>query len=148
MKEWLNWLFECDYNFVRVENEDSNVHEYDFGYGIRVVKREKGRGSRGGMVEVNGYTTWHGSAKELIARVIEVVEQEREKLAQNEPVVEPTTEEEIQTMTEEELDTLAIQIAIKIIYDQMQLTLDNTKWKALHNEYVRLNNKLNAMERG
>ena len=36
---------------------------------IRVIKGEKGRGSRGGMVEVDGFTTFHGSVKELTERI-------------------------------------------------------------------------------
>ena len=76
MKQWLNWLAECGLDFKRIDNgEDDNIREYDFGHGIRVVKKGTGRGSRGGMVEVNGYTTWHGSVKELTERIMEVVEE-------------------------------------------------------------------------
>ena len=75
MKTWLKWLAECGLSFKCIKDEDG-VREYDFGHGIRVVKKESGKGSKGGMVEVNGYTTWHGSIKDLTERILEVLDEE------------------------------------------------------------------------
>ena len=83
MKQWLKWLAECGLSFKRTDNGEDGIREYDFGHGIRVVKKESGRGSRGGMVEVNGFTTWHGSVSELIARIIEVLEAAEKDIAES-----------------------------------------------------------------
>ena len=152
MKEWLKWLEQCEYKFVRTDNGEDNIREYDFGHGIRVVKKESGRGSRGGMVEVNGFTTWHGSVKELIARIIEVIEQAEEQIVEEvlaeEVEVAQEQHEEVQTMTEEELDLLAVNISIKIVLDAMHKTLDSNQWELLNNEYIRLKAKQNSMMKG
>lgn len=73
MKSWLDWLSECEYYFVRVDDGTANAREYIFENKVRVVKGEKGKGSRGGMVEVDGFRTFHGSVKELTKRIDEVL---------------------------------------------------------------------------
>ena len=98
MKTWLKWLAECGLNFKCVKDEDG-VREYDFGHGIRVVKKESGKGSKGGMVEVNGYTTWHGSIKDLTERILEVLDEEIAKEVAN-TNVEIENDENIKITTE------------------------------------------------
>ena len=73
MKTWLNWLAECEYEFKRIDNGEENCRVYDFGNGITVMKVEKGKGSRGGTVIVNGFTTFHGSVKDLTERIEELL---------------------------------------------------------------------------
>ena len=73
MKSWLDWLSECEYYFVRTDDGTGNAREYVFENRVRVVKGEKGKGSRGGMVEVDGFTTFHGSVKELTKRIDEIL---------------------------------------------------------------------------
>lgn len=101
MKEWLKWLEQCEYKFVRTDNGEDGVREYDFGHGIRVVKKETGRGSRGGMVEVNGFTTWHGSVKDLIKRIVEVIEQAEEQIVE-EVLAEEVEVEEVMVLPDQE----------------------------------------------
>lgn len=126
MREWLKWLEQCEYKFVRTDNGEDEVREYDFGYGIRVIKKESGKGSRGGMVEVNGFTTWHGSVKDLIKRIVEVIEQAEEQ------IVEEVLAEEV----EESQETIEEQI--KNVLKKMHMTLDNEEWTNLQQEYSRL----------
>ena len=73
MKSWLNWLAECGLEFTRIDDGTADAREYMFGENIKVIKREKGKGSRGGVVIANGFTTFHGSVKDLTNRILEVV---------------------------------------------------------------------------
>ena len=73
MKTWLKWLSECEYKFIRTDDGTGNAREYVFENRIRVIKGETGKGSRGGMVEVDGFTTFHGSVKELTERIKELL---------------------------------------------------------------------------
>ena len=73
MKAWLKWLSECEYKFIRTDDGTGNAREYVFENKIRVIKGETGKGSRGGMVEVDGFTTFHGSVKDLIKRIDEIL---------------------------------------------------------------------------
>lgn len=73
MKMWLKWLAECDYKFTRIDNGEDDVRVYDFGNGLIVYKREKGKGSNGGTVIYNNYTTFHGSVKDLTKRIDEIL---------------------------------------------------------------------------
>lgn len=75
MKSWLKWLAECGLEFTRIDDGTADAREYMFGENIKVIKREKGKGSRGGVVIANGFTTFHGSVKDLTNRIVEVVEQ-------------------------------------------------------------------------
>ena len=99
MKTWLKWLAECGLEFKRTDNGETVFHEYDFGHGIKVFKGEKGAGSRGGMVEVNGYRTSHGSVKALIERILEVLDEEIAKEVVN-TNVEIENDENIKITTE------------------------------------------------
>lgn len=146
MKQWLKWLAECGLSFKRTDNGEDGIREYDFGHGIRVVKKESGRGSRGGMVEVNGFTTWHGSVSELIARIMEVLEaaekaeQEAAEAAAPAPKmdqVEMVAAEANEEAPAVELDILAVRMSIQIVLEAMRMTCDSDEWKELHAQYLR-----------
>ena len=146
MKQWLKWLAECGLSFKRTDNGEDGIREYDFGHGIRVVKKESGRGSRGGMVEVNGFTTWHGSVSELIARIMEVLEaaeqaeQEAPAPAPEADQVEMEAQETVEANEEAaavELDLLAVRMSIQITLEAMRMTCDSDEWKELHSQYLR-----------
>lgn len=152
MKQWLKWLAECGLSFKRTDNGEGNAREYDFGHGIKVIKGESGKGSRGGMVEVNGFTTFHGSVKDLVARIMEVLEQAKaaeeaqaaaeaaqeaqEELEQVEQEVAEAVEAADQAMAQVEARIEVLESYIKATYQSMQRTLDNNEWKAYHEQYL------------
>lgn len=78
MKSWLKWLSGCGLDFKRIDDGTQDAREYMFGENIKVIKGEKGKGSRGGVVIANGFTTFHGSVKDLTNRIVEVVEQNQQ----------------------------------------------------------------------
>jgi vacuolar-type H+-ATPase subunit I/STV1 len=144
MKQWLKWLAECGLEFTRTDNGEDGIREYDFGHGIRVVKKESGRGSRGGMVEVNGFTTWHGSVQELVARIMEVLENAKAVEAAEAEV--EAVEAEVQELVEQSEEIIAqaevraeqiiLQTRIQETLQEMQRTLDNGEWIQLHERYL------------
>ena len=143
MKQWLKWLAECGLSFKRTDNGEDGIREYDFGHGIRVVKKESGRGSRGGMVEVNGFTTWHGSVSELIARIMEVLEAAEKEEQEAAEAVEAAD----QVVAQVEARIEALESYIKATCQAMQRTLDDNEWKAYHERYLDYKMELRQLKR-
>ena len=149
MKQWLKWLAECGLSFKRTDNGEDNAREYDFGHGIRVVKGETGRGSRGGVIFINGYMITCGSVKELVNEIQKAVEaaekaeQEAAEAAAPAPKmnqVEMEAQETVEANEEApavELDILAVRMSIQITLEAMRMTCDSDEWKELHAQYLR-----------
>lgn len=68
MKAWLKWLANTDYKFT--VKHDTEAREYNFGNGLIVVKYES---KHGGMIINNGYTSFHGSVKDLTKNIEEIL---------------------------------------------------------------------------
>ena len=146
MKQWLKWLAECGLSFKRTDNGEDNAREYDFGHGIRVIKGESGRGSRGGMIFINGYMIACSSVKDLINEIQKAVEaaeqaeQEAPAPAPEADQVEMEAQETVEANEEAaavELDLLAVRISIQITLEAMRMTCDSDEWKELHSQYLR-----------
>ena len=146
MKQWLKWLAECGLSFKRTDNGEDNAREYDFGHGIRVIKGESGRGSRGGMIFINGYMITCSSVKDLINEIQKAVEaaeqaeQEAPAPAPEADQVEMEAQETVEANEEAaavELDLLAVRMSIQITLEAMRMTCDSDEWKELHSQYLR-----------
>ena len=146
VKQWLKWLAECGLSFKRTDNGEDNAREYDFGHGIRVIKGETGRGSRGGVIFINGYMITCGSVKELVNEIQKAVEaaekaeQEAAEAAAPAPKmnqVEMVAVEANEEAPAVELDILAVRMSIQITLEAMRMTCDSDEWKELHAQYLR-----------
>ena len=146
MKQWLKWLAECGLSFKRTDNGEDNAREYDFGHGIRVIKGETGRGSRGGVIFINGYMITCGSVKELVNEIQKAVEaaekaeQEAAEAAAPAPKmnqVEMVAVEANEEAAAAKLDILAVRMSIQIVLEAMRMTCDSDEWKELHAQYLR-----------
>ena len=146
MKQWLKWLAECGLSFKRTDNGEDNAREYDFGHGIRVIKGETGRGSRGGVIFINGYMITCGSVKELVNEIQKAVEaaekaeQEAAEAAAPAPKmnqVEMVAVEANEEAPAVELDILAVRMSIQIVLEAMRITCDSDEWTELHAQYLR-----------
>ena len=144
MKQWLKWLAECGLEFTRTDNGEDNAREYDFGHGIRVIKGETGRGSRGGVIFINGYMITCGSVKELVNEILEALENAKAVEAAEAEV--EAVEAEVQELVEQSEEIIAqaevrveqaiLKTRIQETLQEMQRTLDNSEWMQLHERYL------------
>lgn len=174
MKTWLKWLAECGFRFTVEHREADECRVYDFGHGITVYKWEH---KNGGLVYINNYMVSCGSVKQLAHVITEAVEDAEiqaiiEAKKAQEVEVETTEVETVEeavaavevadqeveavievaeqqiNQAEARLNKIELELAIKTVFDEMQLTLDNSKWKQLHEEYLSLKRKLTKFEGG